>query len=240
MMFKGISSQQLIHRGKHLFTISLFAAFALPTSSSIAAQVAKLNNWRFSPEAGKLEINLSVGKTPNYFYLSEPPRIVIDIPDTQLGNIPTQKNYAGAVERVRVAQLNTNVTRIVLDLATGVFVDPNQVKLQPVSKQNPTRWVLRPFISGSRQLTNTNNSFINPLPTRSNYLQLPSTLPPTIASPQQPFVTVPPLNSTNPIQIQNSLSSPTNFPSPTISNQPNNSPKITNPVVIEFGQPLPK
>jgi hypothetical protein len=238
-MFKRISSQKLFHRGKQLFSISLFAAFTLPTTSTIAAQVAKLNNWRFYPDAGKLEINLSVGKTPNYFYLSEPPRIVVDIPDTKLGNIPTQQNYAGVVQRIRVSQLNANITRIVLDLATGVFVDPNQVKLQPISPQNPTRWVLRPFISGSRQLSNTNNSSSNPLPTQYNYLQLPSTLPQTITSPQQSFVTVPPLNSSNPVQIPNSPPSPTNFPTPTISTQPNNPPNITNPVVIEFGQPLP-
>ncbi|MBD2363961.1 AMIN domain-containing protein [Anabaena minutissima FACHB-250] len=239
-MFKGISTQQLFYRGKQLFSISLFAAYTLPATSTVAAQVAKLNNWRFYPDAGKLEINLSVGKTPNYFYLSEPPRIVVDIPDTKLGNIPTQQNYAGAVQRIRVSQLNANVTRIVLDLATGIFVDPNQVKLQPISQQNPTRWVLLPFIGGSRQLSNTNNSSSNPLPTQYNYLQLPNTLSPTITSPQQPFVTVPPLNSSNAVQIQNSPPSPTNFPTPTISTQPKNPPITTNPVVIEFGQPLPK
>ncbi|HIK07193.1 MAG TPA: AMIN domain-containing protein [Trichormus sp. M33_DOE_039] len=239
-MFKGISTQQIFHRGKQLFSISLFAAFTLPTTSAIAAQVAKLNNWRFYPEAGKLEINLSVGKTPNYFYLSEPPRIVVDIPDTKLGYIPTQKNYTGAVQRVRVSQLNANITRIVLDLANGVVLDPNQVKLQPISQQNPTRWVLRPFISGSRQLSNTKNPPRSSPPTQFtqyNYLQLPSTLTPTFASPQQPLVTVPPLNSSNPVKTQNSSPS---FPTPTISSQPNSPPKVTNPIVIEFGQPIPK
>ncbi|MCF4970230.1 AMIN domain-containing protein [Nostoc sp. CMAA1605] len=240
-MLNGISTQQLFHRGKQLFSISLFAAFILPTTSTIAAQVAQLNNWRFSPQAGKLEINLSIGKTPNYFYLSEPPRLVIDIPETKLGQIPTQKNFTGAVQRVRVSQLNANMTRIVLDLANGVAIDPNQVKLQPVSKQNPTRWVLRPaFISGSQPLNNAKNPPKNPSSTQYtqyNYLQLPSTLTPTFASPQQPLVTVPPLNSKNSVSTPNSSPS---FPTPTISTQPKTSPNITNPVVIEFGQPIPK
>jgi hypothetical protein len=143
MMFKVIPIQQFFPGSKRLFGMSVFVAITLQTVSSIAAQVAKLNNWRFYPEGGKLEINLSAGKTPSYFYLPQPPRIVLDIPDTTLGNIPTEQNYNGAVQRIRVAQLNANVTRIVLDLAAGVFVDPSQVQLQPISRQNPTRWVLR-------------------------------------------------------------------------------------------------
>lgn len=244
-MFKAISTQQLFHRGKQVFSIALFAAFILPTTSTIAAQVAKLNNWRFSPETGKLEINLSSGKTPNYFYLSDPPRIVVDIPDTHLGYIPTKKNYTGAVQKIRVSQFDNNTTRIVIDLANGIVVDPNQLKLQPISKQNTTRWVLRPVVGSAKKQHNTNNAASKPSSTPTaqyNYLQLPSTLPGTMPSPQQPFVTVPPLNSVNPPPVKNSSSSAANFPTPTIPNQPNNNnpPNIPNAAVIEFGQPLPK
>ncbi|WP_041555936.1 AMIN domain-containing protein [Nostoc sp. PCC 7524] len=239
-MFKVIPIQQFFQRSKRLFGMSVFVAITLQTVSSIAAQVAKLNNWRFYPEGGKLEINLSSGKTPSYFYLAQPPRIVLDIPDTTLGNIPTEQNYNGAVQRIRVAQLNANVTRIVLDLAAGVFVDPSRVQLQPISRQNPTRWVLRPFITGSRQLGNNRNSPSNSAPPQYNYLQLPTSLPFATTNPQQPFVTVPPLNSITPTQIpnfpnqsNNPVVSP-NFPTPTTQPNP------TNPIVIEFGQPLPK
>ncbi|WP_066377368.1 MULTISPECIES: AMIN domain-containing protein [unclassified Anabaena] len=252
-MFKEISTQQFFHSSKWLFGMSLFTAMSLQSVSSIAAQVAKLNNWRFYPEGGKLEINLSESKTPSYFYLSQPPRLVVDIPNTKLGNIPTEQSYTGVVQKIRVAQLNANVTRIVLDLAADVFVDPQQVQLQPNSRKNPTSWVLRPFISGSRQLVNSRNLPSNTPQTQYNYLQLPNTLPSTTANLQQPFVTVPPLNSQSPVQTphtsQSASNLPTqpsypanspNFPTPTTPNSANNAPNFSNPIVIEFGQPLPK
>lgn len=215
------------------------AAIALITNSSLATaqvQLAKLNNWRFSPGTKKLEITLSSGKTPQYFYLAEPPRLVVDIPDTKLGSVSTMQNYTGAIQRVRVSQLSANVTRIVLDLAPGFAADPNQVQLQPVSKQNPTRWVLRPAIAKSTLKPENSHRSATTLPqNNSNYLQLPSTIP-SISGTQKPFVTVPPLTSNQTPANINASFPPTspNFPTPTATTPPNN------PVVIEFGQPIPK
>lgn len=216
-----------IQGSKQLLGISLCVAMTLFSLSSIAAgeQMAKLNNWRFHPDTKKLEITLSLGKTPQYFYLNEPPRLVVDIPDTQLGNVSTQEKYTGSVQRVRVSQMSANVTRIVLDLAPGSAVDANKVQLQPVSPKNPTRWVLRPAII--KVATKPNN----PQSTNVNYLQLPSTLP-SINGSQQPSVTVPPLNANNPTPQPSSVinANSSTPPVPTLPNYP----------VIEFGQPLPK
>ncbi|MBD2342881.1 AMIN domain-containing protein [Anabaena subtropica] len=233
---------------QQLFGASLFTAITLVTTSSVAAQVqmAKLNNWRFYPDTKKLEITLSSGKTPQYFYLSEPPRLVVDIPDTKLGNISTQQNYTGSVQRVRVSQLNANVTRIVLDLAPDSAVDANKVQLQPISKQNPTRWVLRPaIVKAATKPSNVQGispvrtrSPNNQLPTTPNYIQLPNTLSPITGLQQQPFVSVPPLNSPNPTPISNSPKQPSNFNNATSSTPP--IPTLPNYPVIEFGQPLPK
>jgi hypothetical protein len=213
---------------KQLLGISLCVAISLFAGSSIAAQeqIAKLNNWRFYPDSKKLEITLSSGKTPQYFYLNEPPRLVVDIPDTQLGKVSTQQKYTGSVQRVRVSQMSANVTRIVLDLAPGSAVDAEKVQLQPVSRKNPTRWVLRPAIVKAAAKPN------NQQPTNVNYLQLPSTLSPMMGMQQQPFVSVPPLNSNNQapqVSNVNNTNSSTS-PVPTLRNYP----------VIEFGQPLPK
>ncbi|MFN6572722.1 AMIN domain-containing protein [Dendronalium sp. ChiSLP03b] len=257
-MYNGLKTRQFFQWSKQLFGLSLFGlytAIALETGTSIAAPVAKLDDWRFSPEVLQLEITLSAGAIPQYFYLSQPPRLVVDFPDTKLGYVPTKQNYAGAIQRIRVSQLNATVTRIVLDLAAGTFIDPKQIQLQPVSKQNPTRWVLRPFISsysrpsiqpGNSQPSPNNlppNSYnyypqlpsnVPPSPnyspqpsnlTPSNYLQLPSTLP--TATNQQPFVTVPPLAPSNSSQVPSSLLPPPSFP-----NQPGNfqnTPPTANP-----------
>ncbi|OUL21183.1 AMIN domain-containing protein [Nostoc sp. T09] len=229
-MDQGLRTQQFLKFCQQLFGISLFGVYitiTLQAGSSSAKPVAKppqapnypnvplvstplarLDNWRFSPEVLQLEFALSAGTTPHHFYLAQPPRIVVDLPNTKLGYVPTQQNYSGAIQRVRVSQLNTGVTRIVLDLAPGNFFDPNQMKLQPLSKKNPTRWVLRPFSPGYRNSAKPGNYPqlpgnvpLNPY----NYPQQPSNLPqfpynypqqpisqPPTTNQQLPFFTLPP------------------------------------------------
>ncbi|WP_413174948.1 AMIN domain-containing protein [Anabaena azotica] len=229
--------------------VSLFSLCAVVTlnSSNIlaAATVAKLNKWYFNPKSQQLEISLSSATTPEYFYLDQPPRLVVDLPNTQLGNVDTQKNYPGTIQRIRVSQYSPNITRIVIDLEPGSFIDANQVKLQPLSPKNPTRWVLRPIFSH-------NNTSPANQPSPAPLMTLP---PPSTNLPlnQQPFVIVPPLNTQNPSQLSNLMILPANSPnssdhgntitipnsSPNVPNSYNYTDQIINIPIIEFGQPLP-
>jgi hypothetical protein len=181
-MDKVLRSKQIFRWCKQLFKVSLFglyAAISLETNSSLAAPAARLEDWRFYPEAFQLEINLSAGTTPRYFYLAQPPRMVVDLPDTKLGYVPTLENYSGAIQRIRVSQLNASVTRIVLDLAPGTSLDPNQVQLQPISAQNTTRWVLRPLIAGGTSSQQGNYPPPSNLPPSNYNYPPPSNLPPS-------------------------------------------------------------
>lgn len=243
----------------HSFGISLLA-IAFYSSSSIAAPLTKLDNWRFNPKTLQLEITLSAGTTPNYFYLAQPPRLVVDIPNSKLGQVPTQQNYSGAIQSIRVSQLNATMTRIVLDLAPGSALETNQVQLKPISSKNPTRWVLRPVISHnstSSQPEYKPSSANNPPLTTANTQQPLVTVPPPSnnqSDSQQPFVTVPPLTPKNSSQLPNSILPPATFPNQSDNlnkiTVPNNAPDVPNSQnsvnnvpdikVIEFGQPLPK
>ncbi|MDZ8055474.1 MAG: AMIN domain-containing protein [Aulosira sp. ZfuVER01] len=267
-MDQDLSTKQFLPYCQQLFGISLFGiyiAITLQAGSSSANPVgkqiqapnypnvspavplARLDDWRFSPEVLQLEFSLSASTTPHYFYLAQPPRIVVDLPNTKLGYVPRQQNYSGAIQRVRVSQLNAGVTRIVLDLASGNFLDPNQVKLQPISKKNPTRWVLRPFSSGYRNSVQPGNYPQQPINLPQfpyNYPQQPIsqpsttnqqspffTLPPSSnnlpaipTNQQQPFVVVPPLTPNNQSQLPSSSLTP-----PIFSNQPGN---FNNPASI--------
>lgn len=165
---------------------------------SNAETVSKLEDWRFDPEALQLEIILSAPSQPRYFFLSQPSRIVVDLPSTKLGYVSTQQNFSGAIKSIRVSQLNADVTRIVMDLMPGTFINPNQVQLQPVSPENPTRWVLSP-------VTVSNNAYSIPTNIFPSYQQTPNSglynppppsqnqpFPTTTYYNQQPLVTVPP------------------------------------------------
>ncbi|MUG99711.1 AMIN domain-containing protein [Scytonema sp. UIC 10036] len=166
----------LLYYCQHVFGIGLlgsYVAIALHTGSSYAQQIVRLEDWRFNPEALQLEISLSAASQPRPFYLAQPPRIVIDLPDTKLGNVSTRQNYLGAIQSIRISQLNADVTRIVLDLAPGTLLDPARLQLQPLSQQ-ANRWVLRPTIS-------RNNTYLAP----GNLPPSPGNFPPTTIN--QPF-----------------------------------------------------
>ncbi len=219
--------------------VSIFGLIILTPSISFAQSVAQLNNWQFNPKAQQLEINLSATTTPQYFYLAQPPRLVLDLPNTKLGKVLTQKDYSGAIQRIRISQMDANTTRIVLDLAPGTQLQPNQVQLQPLSRQKPTRWVLNPRITYNSTSSKPSNSSS---PANSLLLTPATTLPPSTnltTNSQQPLITVPPLSSQNPSPITNSPLPSAMLSTPVENNgiSPNNLKEVP---IIEFGQPLPR
>lgn len=230
---------------QHIFKISLlslYTAITLNTGTSLAAAINKLTQWQFNPKSQQLEITLSAATKPEYFYLPQPPRLVVDLPNTKLGNVATKKTYSGTVQGIRVSQFSAEITRIVIDLEPGSFVDAKNVKLQPISPKNPTRWVLNPMISHSN--TSAKSSFpISPTNQLSPTLPPPSTNLPVN---QKPFVIVPPPNA----QQSNLIILPDNsggnidtitVPNylPSIPNLENYLDQVSDIPIIEFGQPLP-
>lgn len=277
-MNQGLKTRLFCQWRKQLFNISLlgfWVAIALETCTTAATPGAKLDNWHFSPKTQQLEITLSAGTTPHYFYLAQPSRLVVDLPNTKLGKVSTQQNYSGAIKSIRVSQLNAKDTRIVLDLAPGTAFNPKQVQLQPVSRKNSTRWVLRPVFSGKTTAVKPGNS--PPSSKKQSQTlykpQPPSNLPVTTTNLQAPLLTIPPISNDLPSTITNNSGQPfvtvpaltpnTSsqqpafvLPPPSFPNQPGNlnnippsgvsefpvptTPNVSNPQVIEFGQPLPK
>lgn len=210
-MDQGLKTRQFCQWRKQLFSISLLgfcAAIALETCITAATPVAKLENWRFSPKTQQLEITLSAGTTPRYFYLAHPSRLVVDLPNTKLGKIITQQNYSGAIKSIRVSQLNANDTRIVLDLTPGAVLNPKQIQLQPVSRKNSTRWVLRPVISGKTTAVKPGNSPPSPKKQPQTPQKPPTNLPITTTNLQAPLLTVPPVSNNLPSTITNNSGQP--------------------------------
>lgn len=197
-----------------LSLIGMTTMFALK-AGSIPAPATVLAEWRYDPAANQLEVTLQEQTTPQYFVLAQPPRIVLDLPNTLVGKVVTQQNYSGAVRKVRVSQFQPEVTRIVLELSPEVVLAVGQMQLQRAPSEKGDRWLLR---SG---ITTQNTS--NP----------PSTVPLVNGGSQQVVVTNVPSKATLPPAI---VSVPPLAPiNPGVSpaGEPYSKP------VIEFGQPLP-
>ncbi|HTL89753.1 MAG TPA: AMIN domain-containing protein [Leptolyngbya sp.] len=122
------------------------AAIALLICTSATA--APLQDWRFDPSTNQLEVTVPAGITPRYSLLAQPTRIVLDLPNTQIGTVQPRGSYSGAVREIRVSQFQPNLARIVLELTPDTVLSNPQAQLQQVqeSDQIVDRWTLRPVL----------------------------------------------------------------------------------------------
>ncbi|MFE4107847.1 AMIN domain-containing protein [Almyronema epifaneia] len=153
--------------------LSLLATTAVITAvASAPARAAVLSQWSFDPSTQQLQLNLPADLAPQYFLLAEPARIVLDIPNAQMGAIPTTQTYAGAVRSVRISQFEANIIRIVVELAPGVVLDPRQATLAAVEVNGQNRWILQPLLAGEAAIA-----------TAPNPITAPANVPPEPAAP---------------------------------------------------------
>lgn len=111
------------------------------------ARAATLTNWKFDPTSHQLELNLGAGTVPTYYIESDPPRIVIDLPDTTLDTADRDRSYPGAVRHILLSSLPAGGARIVLELTPEIALSPQQVQLQKIASEGASdRWILYPSI----------------------------------------------------------------------------------------------
>ncbi len=115
--------------------------------SPLPAYSAQLVRWRFDPQTRQLEIVTPGGTQPNYFILAQPPRIVVDLPDTTVGSVLAEQTYSGSVRQIRVNQFQPTLTRLVIELEPNVELAAQQVELRSLDPQNG-RWAIRPLLEG--------------------------------------------------------------------------------------------
>ena len=167
-------------------TLGVSAGVIGAIAQTAPVQAAILTQWQFNSTTNQLEITVPEGTQPRYFLLAKPARIVLDLPNTQMGSVPTEQTLSGPVQQIRVSQQQAGSTRIVMQLAPNVVFAPGQVKLEQVgTSKTGTRWVLRPLIAGSSASTPT----VAATPTGpATSTASPQSAPPTSASvqPSQP------------------------------------------------------
>jgi len=114
--------------GKRLAIGAIAAILAVAADTlGLSGQAASLTHWTFDPAANQLEITVKDGTTPHYFLMAQPARIVVDLPDTAVGNVSTQQTYSGAIRQIRVSQFQPGLTRIVMEISPDVSLAPGQV-----------------------------------------------------------------------------------------------------------------
>jgi N-acetylmuramoyl-L-alanine amidase len=103
------------------------------------ANAGKLLSWQYEEKENRLIFLTDAGVQPQAQLLSDPARLVIDLPGTSLGRETVKENYSGTIRSLRVGQFDEQTARIVLELAPGYTIDPQQVQFRGVSS---TQWMV--------------------------------------------------------------------------------------------------
>jgi N-acetylmuramoyl-L-alanine amidase len=103
------------------------------------AQASELVFWRFERDRNRLVFTTDEGVQPEAQLIANPTRVVIDLPGITLGRPTVNQAMGGTIREVRVGQFNERTTRIVIELAPGYTLDPQQVKFRGIS---PSQWTV--------------------------------------------------------------------------------------------------
>ncbi|MBD2108366.1 N-acetylmuramoyl-L-alanine amidase [Nodosilinea sp. FACHB-13] len=108
----------------------------------VAAPVraATLQYWWFNAETNQLVFTTDGQVQPRAQLLVNPTRIVVDLPNTQMGSTNASQSVGGAVREVRAGQFDRQTTRLVIELATGYSLNPQDVRVQGV---RPNQWAVQ-------------------------------------------------------------------------------------------------
>ncbi|MEH1932297.1 MAG: serine hydrolase [Nostoc sp.] len=118
------------------FLLSLMTILLL----SSPARATRLESWHFDPIQNQLDLTTDSGIQPRVFLIDNPKRLVIDLSGTILGYRTTKQSFGSTIREIRVAQLDPQTTRLVIELAPGYTVSPQSVI---VRRDSNSHWVVK-------------------------------------------------------------------------------------------------
>ncbi|MEO1095446.1 MAG: AMIN domain-containing protein [Cyanobacteria bacterium J06638_28] len=169
------------------------SAIAVAGMMAVAAIVAParattLNDWSFDLDTRQLTIVLPAGIQPSYFILAEPARIVLNLPNTAVGEALWEQQYVGTVKSIRLSEL-PDATRIVVELAPQTLLDPRHAELMAEELgDGRIQWTLQPLLEDSTPVALAVMPAAEPLP---EAVSLPDTEAPDTGVPiavEPPFL----------------------------------------------------
>lgn len=118
----------------------------------LPALAEKLSDWRYDSQTRSLTLTLPSDITPTLSVVSDS-QLLIEIPDTQVGDAIGQTVFDGVVESVVVEQANPDTVWMVVDFAPGTVLSNTQNATQ-VAVADPNsevrQWQVRPALLASQ------------------------------------------------------------------------------------------
>jgi len=127
-----------------LRTSSVVTCLALVTAYPLVVQAAAVGEWKIDPNTGIVEVELPDGSQPQLSVYNIPPRLILDLPNTEVKVNITERYETGVVRQVSLMQAKPKQAQLVVEFAPGITVDAEGLDLRQIGIDN--LWVLRPTL----------------------------------------------------------------------------------------------
>ncbi|MBD0335811.1 MAG: AMIN domain-containing protein [Cyanobacteria bacterium Co-bin13] len=106
----------------------------------VPAKAAQLQSWQFDASQNRLTFTTDSSVQPRARLLSNPHRLVVELPGISSEQVPANQMIGGAVREVRLEQAGDQATRMILELNPEYAVQPQQIQVWGVTSQ---QWVVQ-------------------------------------------------------------------------------------------------
>lgn len=123
--------------------LSLLILCGLTSSLAIATPIAhanRLETFVYDLTDSKIEFSLKNDIEPKGTVISNPTRIVIDLPGIIYQGPTVRRRVGRGVQAVRVGQVDANTTRMVVEFSADVRLNPQDLRLKSTQ---PGRWTMK-------------------------------------------------------------------------------------------------
>ncbi len=154
----------------------------------------QLEHWQFNQN--QFSFTTDVGVQPRAQLVADPTRLVIDLPGIQWNRPPLSQPLGPVIQTLRIAQFDPQTTRIVLELAPGYTLNPQQIRIEGLTADHwqvdlPTPELASPASlippSPSEPWYNRQGAGGPPLPQESPTEPVFPSPPATVPTPIQPW-----------------------------------------------------
>ena len=124
------------------------------------AQAGKFTGWQFDASRNQLNFGTDSGVQPKATLLDGPYRLIVDLPGTKMTEATVRKKFGAAVREVRIAQADAQNTRLVMELAPGYSISPQNIIIR---SDLPSRWSIK-LRSIDRGVATASTGRVQPVP----------------------------------------------------------------------------
>lgn len=136
----------------NLAIVSCFS-FATVCVGMLPAIAAELSSWRYDTRSRSLTLTLPGTVTPTVS-VTAPNQLLVELPDTQIGEISGQQVSDGFIEQIALEQASAETVWMVVDFVPGTVLSADQKVTPLVASSNTLQlWRVEPALIASSQRT---------------------------------------------------------------------------------------